>query len=1232
MMKIPKPAIRTLIMCVLLLLAVAAGRFYFSDAEYRFLRYRLERVLERKKDYMKDRMEIVSETGIDPATLKYLSGRLDMPELRRKGLTILVYSGDELIFWSDRAFDLPDDFPVIADTLPVSYIHNGYFLNSVMKSGDTTIIGLLRIYSVFDIENDLVSSGFAPGLGLPDNAVLHPEKILGGYNVILRDGTRAFSISFHGEKENSALMIVPVLLWTIFLVMLLLVTDDLAKLLGHRIGAAVTPVFKIIVFSIIYLVLYRNLIPEVLQRTELFMSSSFSVTRLIPSMGHLLILSILLADIARTFHRDIRIRPFNGHSRLKEASVLALLLVPATLMVIAIHQVLIVMVGHTNLTFEGFRISQVTFISVMGITSLFFMILVPCFYTIRIMGAFTSSGFLVTAVALLVNIPLFPLFSVLSVETGLVLIFFFLALIMLLRLFALKRVGIYNMAAFLSFLFALYATWHITIISRQNEMESLRVSAISIATTHDPVAENSLIEMDSGLGADTLVKSIMSKRFFTQDDAEEVSDYLRDVYFNGYWLNYDFSLVICDEKSSLLIDDGDDIAEDCFTFFSERVLNEGEAVTGTSFYFLDNKSGRPFYLGKYFFEIPSGGKRGLFIELFSYVNAFREGYPELLTDQRYMRPIRLRSYSLAKYIEGNLVLNTGEFSYPRSVGAIVGSGHDGQSFYRDGFEHFVYSLGETTVILSRREIPYINRVVSFAWLFLFLLIISAVSALIYIKPGGGYLVNLTFRQKLQVAFVSVILFTFLGIAAGASYLSIEQYRQRHHDSIREKARSLYIELEHKLDGESSLDDDWRDSKYHSLSALLVKFSNVFFTDINLYDLNGIMMSTSRPEVFIRDLTSRRMDKTAFISLTALQESEYIAWERIGKLEYLSIYVPFYNNRNELLAYLNVPYFGMQSRLSDEISNLIVAIVNFSLLMILATMGLAVLISDRITSPIRMLGEMLASVQLGKKSERLYYPVSDEIGELVSQYNKMVGELEESAMKLSVSERESAWREMAKQIAHEIKNPLTPMKLNVQQLEKSWKDGKPGFEKKLEKFTRNQIEYIDNLSSIATAFSNFARMPRAEPVHVDLLEQIKTTLELFRNSGNVAFRVTCSRASRIVVFADREHLNSLFSNLVKNAIQAIPHDRDGSIKISLDLAGDRVIVRVADNGAGIPDEIRPKLFTPHFTTKSSGSGLGLSIVKRLVEGMGGEIDFESEHGVGTVFIITLPVLYSVEPTV
>ena len=1229
MKDIRKPAIRTLILCVLFLLAIAAGRFYFSDAEYRFLRYRVERILDRKQEYMSARLEIVRETGTDAETIKTLSDRLDIREMREKGLTILVYTGNDLIFWTDKSFDLPVDFHQAPDSLPVNFIHNGYFLKKTLHSGDTAIIGLLRIYSEYDIENSLVRNGFVPSMGLPGNAVLHPEKILGGYNVILKDGTRAFSISFSGEKENSFLMIVPILLWVAFLIFLLLVTDDITKFITGYYGATAGLVFKLLVFFLLWLLLYKNNIPEVLKRTELFMSSSFSLSRMIPSMGHLFVLSILLADIARTFYRDFLNTKLKHTGIAKTSGGLIMLLVPATLMIITIHQVLFKMVGHTNLTFEGFRISEVTFLSVTGITSLFLLVLVPCLYILKVLRVFTRPGFLPVIIAVLINTSLFAAASLFEINTGVALAIFFVVLVLILYSYVESKTGIYNLSAFFSMAVAIYATWYITRISKDNEIDSLKVSAVSIATTHDPVAEHLLLEMDLRIREDTVLKSILTKTYFEQDDAERVTDYLREVYFVDYWLNYDFSVIICNESSSLLIDDGDNVAENCFTFFMERLDEEGLPVTGTSFYFLDNKSGRPFYFANYYFDAPQGGVNGLFIELFSYVNAFREGYPELLNDEKYMRPVRLKDYSMAKYIDGDLVLTFGEFSYPKSDDDIAGSVPDFHSFARDGFEHFIYPLGDTTVILSRREIPFLSRVVSFAWLFLYMLIIAAISVLVYRKPPGRSLFILTFRQKLQVAFIGVILFTFLGIAAGASYLSIEQYRQRHYDSIREKARSLYIELEHKLSVESSLDDSWSDGKYRSLSELMVKFSNVFFTDINLYDKSGMLMSTSRPEVFLRDLTSTRMDKIAFNSLSSMQESEHIAWERIGKLEYLSIYVPFYNNRNELLAYINIPYFGMHSRLSDEISNLIVAIVNFSLLMILATMSLAVIISDRITSPIRVLGEMLASVQLGKKSEQLHYPAGDEIGEMVNQYNKMVEELEESARKLSVSEREYAWREMAKQIAHEIKNPLTPMKLNVQQLEKAWKDEKPGFEKKLEKFTRNQIEYIDNLSSIATAFSNFARLPKAEPVHVDLLDQIKTTLELFRNSGNVSFRVSCFKASKIVVFADREHLNSIFSNLVKNAIQAIPHNREGIIRISLEMSGDRVLVKVADNGTGIPEEMKSRLFTPYFTTKSSGSGLGLSIVRRLVEGMGGEIDFESEHKTGTVFTISLPVLYSVE---
>jgi nitrogen fixation/metabolism regulation signal transduction histidine kinase len=277
----------------------------------------------------------------------------------------------------------------------------------------------------------------------------------------------------------------------------------------------------------------------------------------------------------------------------------------------------------------------------------------------------------------------------------------------------------------------------------------------------------------------------------------------------------------------------------------------------------------------------------------------------------------------------------------------------------------------------------------------------------------------------------------------------------------------------------------------------------------------------------------------------------------------------------------------------------------------------------------MLSKGLSTVGVGKKSEHLTYIGNDEIGELVRQYNRMLDEIEVSTHKLANSEREYAWREMAKQIAHEIKNPLTPMKLNVQQLFKSWKDNVPGFDKLLERFTKNQIEYIDNLSSIASAFSAFAKMPATNPVEVNILDQIRITLELFKNTDNMTFSVNWPHESKIVIYADKEQLNGVFSNLIKNGIQSIPSGKEGLIELNVQVRSDKVVVSISDNGSGIPADLRKNLFTPNFTTKSSGMGLGLSIAKKYIESANGRIWFESESGKGSTFFFELPVMYTVE---
>ena len=187
------------------------------------------------------------------------------------------------------------------------------------------------------------------------------------------------------------------------------------------------------------------------------------------------------------------------------------------------------------------------------------------------------------------------------------------------------------------------------------------------------------------------------------------------------------------------------------------------------------------------------------------------------------------------------------------------------------------------------------------------------------------------------------------------------------------------------------------------------------------------------------------------------------------------------------------------------------------------------------------------------------------------------------------------------------------------------DKAPGFDKLIERFTRNQIEYIDNLSSIASAFSSFAKMPGNNPVEVNLLDQIRSTLELFKNTDNVKFIVNWPHESKVMIFADREHLNSVFANLIKNGIQSVPPDKEGSIRVDVEVRSDKVLVTIKDNGSGIPEELKKKLFTPNFTTKSSGMGLGLSIAKKYVENAEGRIWFESDAGEGSVFYVELPLI-------
>jgi nitrogen fixation/metabolism regulation signal transduction histidine kinase len=269
-----------------------------------------------------------------------------------------------------------------------------------------------------------------------------------------------------------------------------------------------------------------------------------------------------------------------------------------------------------------------------------------------------------------------------------------------------------------------------------------------------------------------------------------------------------------------------------------------------------------------------------------------------------------------------------------------------------------------------------------------------------------------------------------------------------------------------------------------------------------------------------------------------------------------------------------------------------------------------------------LQDRLASVKLGSKNEAIQWKSRDEIGTLIDEYNGMLAELAASAEKLAKSERESAWREMAKQVAHEIKNPLTPMKLNTQMLKRAWEDKAPGFEERLNRYAQNLIEQIDTLSHIATEFGNFAQMPRMQKEEVDMRSLLQHVAE-FHENQHCSIHFTNDGSKSYVVLTDKEQMLRAFNNLIRNAEQAIPDDRKGEIGLRLKRANDRVVIQVSDNGKGIPSELQERIFRPNFTTKTTGMGLGLALVKNIVESSDGQIHFETEVDRGTTFTLELP---------
>ena len=401
-----------------------------------------------------------------------------------------------------------------------------------------------------------------------------------------------------------------------------------------------------------------------------------------------------------------------------------------------------------------------------------------------------------------------------------------------------------------------------------------------------------------------------------------------------------------------------------------------------------------------------------------------------------------------------------------------------------------------------------------------------------------------------------------------------------------------------------------------------ELADIHNLDINIYSLDGKLLKSSKGS-FSVDTVSPSIPKYIIKLVQSSIEKRYVDIKSIDGIKNRSSFTQIKDDKFKPIGILNIPYVEDDGFYDKELQAFLIRLSQVYSFMLLIAFALAYFLASYITKSLKTISDKINETSLNQKNEKIVIEAnSREINSLISAYNKMVDKLEESATMLAQSEREQAWREMAKQVAHEIKNPLTPMRLTVQSFQRKFDANDPNLNQKLDDYSKTLIQQIDTMSAVASAFSNFASMPAQQNENLNVVDVVELALDIF----NEDFIVFESDKEEIISKLDRTQLIRIITNLVKNAIQSIPEEQpEKMVLVAVKEENKEVLIIVKDNGTGIEIENREHIFEPKFTTKNSGMGLGLGIIKNIIENYKGTITFETELGKGTTFTVSLPII-------
>jgi len=1146
-------------------------------------------------------------------------------DLEKEGIILLKYYKDSLIFWSSNSIPVNNVFEDSTYKNHIVNFYNSYYYAEMYEHDSNTCIGLINLANRYPYENEFLHSGFNRSFRLPSDADIgsDPGK---GYSLYDKEGNFLFSIIVPKQTRSAGpqsiiatlFLFAGLILFAYFIILLLNgMTNS-----GKRFRFILVILISLILLRFIQLKLVLGFGGFVLFDPYIYAASEF-----IPSLGDLLLNSMIIFFMVILIYRFIDF-PFVADRKKKGINTLLLIAYILILLVFFLyaHYSSHSLVYNSRISF---RLNETDQISIYSLISIFInglnyfsagLILIRILqkstkhidYLIFLQVYGFTTAIVFAGIFLIFGYPL---------DSISIVFFYLISIVMGILNYKRNDISGYSLQVLLLLIFSVYSLAYMISEGSKKEYSVKSSLALSLSNEHDPVAEYLFEELSEKIETDTFLINRLNEQMIGID---ELFNYLGKNYFTGFWSKYNMQITRCRPIDSVLIEVPDYQWFHCYDFFDAMIDEIGLNLPNTRFFYLDKKTGRISYLGRFPFVLEGPDQEiTLFIELDSRLTRNLLGYPRLLLDEVLQKDRIIEKYSYAKYYKGSLVTQSGDFNYSLSDDIFGTSNLEFRKIKLDGYHHLLYQPEkDNLIVLSSPGIKFIDIIVGFSYIFLFYYLCLMLVIIIRNMSRSGFRPLNNLRNKIQFSIIGILIISLLLIASGTIWLNIRNYKKNQDNILHEKIQSVLIELKHKLAYEDVLEFYWSTANYDNLDQLLIKFSDVFYSDINLYDPQGALLATSRYEIFDLDLQGDKMDPIAYYRLHSEKRAQFIHREKIGELTYQSAYVPFENMEGKLLAYLNLPYFTKQKEFQTALSALIVTIINIYVILFLITIVISIFISNQITRPLEMLQQRFRQLKIGDRHEEIYYRRKDEIGRLVEEYNRMVRELEKSVDLLARSERESAWREMAKQIAHEIKNPLTPMRLSVQQLQKIWSDKREDFDKYLESVSATLIEQIDNLSEIASEFSNFAKMPEIKSETVDVVDVVRKCVKLFEGSAaySITFKTT---GEKLLITSDKEQLSRVLINLIKNGIQSIPDGKGGIVKVELQKNNKEVEIRISDNGRGIPDEVIPKMFMPNFTTKTSGMGLGLAIVKNIVEQLQGKIIFTTKLGKGTEFRLQFP---------